>query len=40
VYPVQAILGVEPLPCDPDPAKVPTMDDLFTVPLNAAPAGG
>jgi len=30
---VQAILGVEPLPCAADPAKVSTMDDLFTVPL-------
>lgn len=30
---VQAILGVEPLPCDPNPSTVPTMNDLFTVPL-------
>jgi len=36
---VQAILGVEPLPCNPDPSKVATMDDLFTVPLAGTPAG-
>lgn len=37
---VQAILGLEPLPCHADPAAVPTMDDLFTVsPTAPAPAG-
>ena len=30
---VQAILGLEPLPCDPDPDSVSTMADLFRVPL-------
>ncbi len=35
---VQAILGVEPLPCDANPAAVPTMDDLFTVPLPQVPS--
>jgi phosphatidylinositol-3-phosphatase len=30
---VQAILGLEPLPCGEDPAAVATMDDLFTVPM-------
>jgi acid phosphatase len=34
---VQAILGVEPLPCVDDPAAVPTMDDLFSVPLPPPP---
>lgn len=34
---VQAMFGVEPLPCVPDPGSVSTMDDLFTVPL-AAPS--
>jgi len=29
----QAILGLEPLPCAPDPSLFPTMDDLFTVAL-------
>ncbi len=33
---VEAILGVEPVPCAKDPAKVVTMDDLFTVSM--APA--
>src|SRR6185369_7588666 len=31
---VQAMLGVEPLPCAPDPATVSRMDDLFTAPLD------
>jgi hypothetical protein len=30
---VQAMLGVEPLPCAAKPETVSTMDDLFTVPL-------
>ncbi len=30
---VQAMLGVEPLPCAARPSAVPTMDDLFTAPL-------
>lgn len=34
---VQALLGVEALPCDPYPDTVPTMDDLFTVPLTLGP---
>ena len=29
----QAILGVAPLPCDPQPAAVPVMSDLFSVPV-------
>jgi len=29
----QAMLGVEALPCDPNPATVPVMSDLFSVPL-------
>jgi acid phosphatase len=29
----QAMLGVESLPCVPDPAAVPVMSDLFTVPM-------
>ena len=33
---VQAMLGVEPLPCAPSPDAVPVMSDLFTVPV----AGG
>lgn len=32
---VEAILGVEALPCGVDPAGTKTMDDLFTVPLPA-----
>ncbi len=32
---VQAILGLEPLPCDPHPEAVQTMDDLFEQPLPA-----
>jgi acid phosphatase len=31
---VQTMLGVEPLPCSPNPETVPTMDDLFTVPMS------
>jgi phospholipase C len=31
---VQTMLGVAPLPCDPAPDLVPTMDDLFTVPVS------
>jgi hypothetical protein len=34
---VQAILGVEPLPCSQNPDTVKTMDDVFSVPL-ARPA--
>ena len=30
---VQAVLGLEPLPCDPDPSATLAMDDLFEVPL-------
>jgi hypothetical protein len=30
---VQAMLGVEPLPCADQPATVPTMNDLFTAPV-------
>lgn len=30
---VQAMLGVEALPCDANPDAVATMDDLFTMPL-------
>ena len=30
---VQAILGVEPVPCAKDPASVKTMDDLFSVSM-------
>src|SRR5262249_4203437 len=30
---VQTILGLDPLPCDAEAESVPTMDDLFTVPL-------
>jgi len=30
---VQAVLGLEPLPCDPDPSATPVMGDLFEVPL-------
>jgi acid phosphatase len=30
---VQAILGIEPLPCSQQAESVPTMDDLFSVPL-------
>lgn len=30
---VQAMLGLEALPCDPAPDTVPLMSDLFTVPL-------
>jgi phosphatidylinositol-3-phosphatase len=33
---VQAMMGLEPLPCSPEPDAVSSMDDLFTVPL--APA--
>jgi len=33
---VQSMMGVAPLPCAADPAAVPAMDDLFTVPLSAA----
>ena len=33
---VQAVLGVDPLPCVAETAPVPTMDDLFKVPLVAA----
>ena len=29
----QAILGVAPLPCDPQPDTVPVMSDLFSVPV-------
>jgi hypothetical protein len=32
---VQAVLGVDALPCDTDGGTVPTMDDLFSVPLVA-----
>jgi phospholipase C len=35
---VQAILGLDPLPCDPAPESVATMDDLFTVPLPSTSA--
>jgi acid phosphatase len=35
---VQAMLGVEPLPCSTTAATVSTMDDLFTVPMTAAAA--
>jgi hypothetical protein len=36
---VQALVGVEALPCDPTPDQVPMMDDLFSVPLpNSAAA--
>jgi phospholipase C len=35
---VEALLGVEPLPCSATPAAVPTMNDLFTVPLAAGAA--
>lgn len=31
---VQAILGVEALPCSPEPDAVPVMDDLFAVSLD------
>ena len=37
---VQAILGLEPLPCAQQPDAVPTMDDLFTVPLGQTTAPG
>ena len=30
---VQTLLGVEPVPCSPQPEAVPTMDDLFTAPM-------
>jgi hypothetical protein len=33
---VQAILGLETLPCAPQPDAVPLMSDLFTVPLAAS----
>ncbi|MDB4957942.1 MAG: putative acid phosphatase [Myxococcales bacterium] len=33
---VQTILDLSPLPCDPDPTAVTSMDELFTVPLAAA----
>ncbi len=33
---VQKILGIAPLPCSADPASVPSMDDLFTMPLPAS----
>ena len=33
---VETILGVEPLPCTGQPDTVPTMDDLFTVPVAAS----
>jgi hypothetical protein len=29
----ESILGLQPLPCDPQPDTVPTMSDLFAVPL-------
>jgi phospholipase C len=32
---VETLLGVEPLPCDPQGATVPTMDDLFDQPIAA-----
>jgi acid phosphatase len=32
---VQAMLGLDALPCDADASEVRTMDDLFTVPLTA-----
>jgi hypothetical protein len=35
---VQAILGVEALPCQAQPDAVETMDDLFSVPLSRTPA--
>jgi phosphatidylinositol-3-phosphatase len=34
---VQAILALEPLPCDPEPEAVPVMDDLFEIPLPESP---
>jgi len=33
VLTVQKILGVSPLPCGPGNAEVPSMDELFTVPI-------
>jgi hypothetical protein len=35
VLTVQKILGVSPLPCGPANAEVPSMDELFTVPIAA-----
>jgi hypothetical protein len=35
---VQKLLGVEPLPCDPNRDSVATMDELFDVPLDAVAA--
>jgi phospholipase C len=32
---VEMILGVAPLPCDPQPDSVPAMADLFTAPLGS-----
>ena len=34
----ETIMGVEPLPCDPGYQSVPTMDDVFTVPLTQVAA--
>jgi phospholipase C len=34
---VQAMLGIDALPCDTTAPAVPVMDDLFTVPLGAKP---
>jgi hypothetical protein len=33
---VQTVMGVEPLPCAPQPAMVSSMDDLFSMPLSPA----
>jgi hypothetical protein len=33
---VQAMLGVEPLPCSPAPDTVPVMSELFTVPVTGS----
>ena len=30
---VQVILGLYPLPCDPEPEETSTMDDLFSAEL-------
>ncbi|HXI57974.1 MAG TPA: alkaline phosphatase family protein [Polyangia bacterium] len=35
---VQSIMGLETLPCSPQPAAVNVMDDLFTVPMAPAAA--
>jgi phospholipase C len=37
---VQAILGVEALPCSTQPAAIPTMDELFTLPVSGATGTG